>query len=623
MGKLAEAYVDITARMGGLDSGLARARGAVTGFVGFASSMFAKVGAVAGIAGAGGIAGALFAAAKKAADLAETQSKVNFVFGESSRVVNRMADDMAASFGAIKRETLDAAASFGLMAQAAGVSKAKSAELGAELVKLGLDAASFFNTSNEEAFQVLRSGLAGETEPLRRFGVLLSEAALKSEAVALGIAKTKRELTDQEKVMARISLIKKGLAPATGDLERTQDSTSNQLRKLQGELENAAADFGKDLQGALVEGIKLAKDLGEAMRKALGGASVGEAVGDTLKATATTGRVLTGETKANRAKILGLSALEALGAGGEKTHAALDREMDKVTGEGVNLEATTSKEVADVVAKARKSKKWREEQRAATGSDVASGATTTRTYTQFVGEIKARMDEKRKETEKKLLKVGPESPEFFKLLEERSKSRFSPDAVRKEMRSLHFTNRDEYKRLEEAGRAESKADIKAIDKKRKAGAEKATIKRVANLPKRIGREFKDVGKDLAGRFGKLLKGAVDKDKSVAKGNQQAILNDPLVKGLLGTGFAKLAVGAISGVQKTKQAIEEYQPIAPQMFHGAEYAQQGILSALSGDDTAKQQLDVLNKQLDVQTRTNELLAEKKFGNSNGGTGVFPR
>ena len=64
-----------------------------------------------------------------------------------------------------------------------------------------------------DAFDKIRSGLAGEAEPLRPLGIMLSEDAVKVEAVAMGLTRVKRELTEQEKILARMSLI----ARADGD----------------------------------------------------------------------------------------------------------------------------------------------------------------------------------------------------------------------------------------------------------------------------------------------------------------------------------------------------------------------------------------------------------------------
>ena len=265
MARLAEAYVDIGANLRPMQAGLGRTKSMLTSFA--AKAFTVSLGAATGGAG---IAGGLLAAAKKAADLGESISKVKVTFGSASKEMIDQADELAHKYGVVEQTTLDAASGFGLMGRAAGLSAEASGKLGQELVQLGLDMASFHNLSNEDAFEKLRSGLAGEAEPLRPLGILLSEDAVKAQALAMGLTKVKRELTDQEKIVARLALIRKQAGPAVGDLERTADSNANQLRKLQGELENAAVDFGGKLQGALQDGISLAHELGAAIKSATG-----------------------------------------------------------------------------------------------------------------------------------------------------------------------------------------------------------------------------------------------------------------------------------------------------------------------------------------------------------------
>ncbi len=288
--KLAELYVEVSANSKKLDVELAKSRSKLMAFGAFAKKQASsvslggltsagKIGGV-GVAGAAaGIGAGLYAAAIKAADLGESISKVKVTFGSASGAMLKQADDLASKFGVVKREVLDAASGFGLMGIAAGQTGAAAGKMGQDFVKLGLDLASYHNISNQEAFEKLRAGLAGEAEPLRPLGIMLSEDAVKAEALAIGLVKVKRQLTEQEKIIARTSLIKKQAGPAVGDLSRTSDSNANQLKNLKGQLENAITDFGAGLSDALTDGIKLAKELGAILKDAAG-PSFGKDVAD-------------------------------------------------------------------------------------------------------------------------------------------------------------------------------------------------------------------------------------------------------------------------------------------------------------------------------------------------------
>lgn len=193
-----------------------------------------------------------------AMDLGETVSKVNTVFGQAAGSVTGQADQMAEAFGLAKQPMLDAAAMFGLMGQGAGMAQGASAEFSNTMVKLAADAQSFYNVPLESALEKIRAGLSGESEPLRAFGVFLTEDAMKAEALSMGLIKAGESMTESQKIMARASLIQKGLATASGDLERTQDSASNQTRKLWGTLGNLSTEIGQTLlplYGLAVAGV--------------------------------------------------------------------------------------------------------------------------------------------------------------------------------------------------------------------------------------------------------------------------------------------------------------------------------------------------------------------------------
>src|SRR4029453_18742362 len=95
----------------------------------------------------------------------------------------------ATSMGTSQRAALEATGTFGNMLVPMGVARDRAAQMSKRMVTLGADMASFNNASPEETLDAIRAGLAGETEPLRRFGVFLSEARIQQEALNLGLIK--------------------------------------------------------------------------------------------------------------------------------------------------------------------------------------------------------------------------------------------------------------------------------------------------------------------------------------------------------------------------------------------------------------------------------------------------
>lgn len=210
----------------------------------------AAMGAVVGF-GAAGVAALGGSIIGAASDLNETLAKTGVVFGPQTKAVTGFAQDMADSFGLPKTAILDATSQFGLLGKAAGLSGGPLSGMSTGLAQLAADASSFYNVPLEQALGDFSSALSGESEPVKKYGVLMNETAVQAEAVALGIAKQGEALSEGQKVQARASLITKGLADAQGDLARTQDSVSNRMRELRGRVTNLAAGMGTALLPAV------------------------------------------------------------------------------------------------------------------------------------------------------------------------------------------------------------------------------------------------------------------------------------------------------------------------------------------------------------------------------------
>lgn len=238
----------------------------------------AAVGATAAIGGGVAIVRNL---ANAASDLQESQSKANVVFGDSVAVVNRFSETSATAFGISRQAALEAAGAYGNMFNTIGLAQDQSASMSVTMVQLAADMASFNNQDPSEMLLRLRSGLAGEAEPLRQFGVLLSEAAVKEEAYAAGIAKRGAELTEAEKVQARFNLIMSQTAVQQGDVARTSDGLANQQRQLAAQVDDLQAKIGEALlpyveetvqamnEWIETEGDQFAEDLASAIEAAV------------------------------------------------------------------------------------------------------------------------------------------------------------------------------------------------------------------------------------------------------------------------------------------------------------------------------------------------------------------
>jgi hypothetical protein len=193
-------------------------------------------------------------AIKAASDFQEATSKVNVVFGRASKSVKDFANTAARDLGQSKQAVLNAAGTFGTFGKAAGLAGDDLSTFTTDFVTLSTDLASFNNTSPEEAVMAIGAALRGESEPLRRYGVLLNDAVLKQEAMTLGIYDGKGALTAQQKVLAAQKAIYRQTNDAQGDFMRTSDGLANSQRTLKATFDDVKVSIGnaflKNAEGA-------------------------------------------------------------------------------------------------------------------------------------------------------------------------------------------------------------------------------------------------------------------------------------------------------------------------------------------------------------------------------------
>lgn len=204
----------------------------------------AKVAGVAGAAIGGILVAGSIKAIRAASDLNEEIDKSTVVFGKASKEVLKWSGGTASSLGLSQRMALQAAGAYGNMFKTIGLGDKPAADMSRRMVTLAADMASFSNEDPSEMLRNLQSGLAGQSEPLRKFGVLLSEGRVKTEAYKMGLAAVGTELTEQEKVQARYSLILKDSALQHGNFELTSKSLANQERILRAQIEDLSAKLG-------------------------------------------------------------------------------------------------------------------------------------------------------------------------------------------------------------------------------------------------------------------------------------------------------------------------------------------------------------------------------------------
>lgn len=293
---LEELQIKFTAEMGGLNSQLGDIKqqlGGVEQSTGKATSSLgkmAKVGvAFAGAAVAGALVGvgqSLIGVGKEALqmanDVSESESLFEVSMGDMADSTRAWSKELSSSLGINEYSARKSAGVLNTMFKSMGLGENEAADMSMNMVELANDMASFYNLSPDEAFQKLQAGITGEAEGLKRMGILVDEATVQSYALRKGIIKQGQTMTAQQKVAARYGAIIEQTGDAQGDLARTMDSPTNQLRRLNSEFDMAKIALGQALQPALIAVLPALTGFASGLTNVLKGGSGGDPLSGTI-----------------------------------------------------------------------------------------------------------------------------------------------------------------------------------------------------------------------------------------------------------------------------------------------------------------------------------------------------
>lgn len=195
------------------------------------------------------IVGLAAASVSAASDMNESVSKVGVVFGDSAQKVLDWSETTATALGVGKQAALEAAGTFGNLFSALGIGAPVAADMSIKLVQLASDLASFNNADPSDVLLALQSGLVGEVEPLRKFGVSLSAARVEAEALSTGILKPFANFEKIEAAQQRLAAANENVARTM----RENGKESIEFANAQKELADATDAFGKETKGNVPE----------------------------------------------------------------------------------------------------------------------------------------------------------------------------------------------------------------------------------------------------------------------------------------------------------------------------------------------------------------------------------
>lgn len=190
-------------------------------------------------------------------DLSEVQNVVDTVFPTMNKQIDNFARNAAAQFGLSETMAKNFTGTFGAMGKAFGFSEGQAYDMATALTGLAGDVASFYNMSQDEAYTKLKSVFTGETESLKSLGVVMTQSALDSFALANGFGKTTKSMSEAEKVALRFKFVQDQLSAAQGDFMRTSDGWANQVRLLSLQFDSLKAAIGSGLIAVLSPVVRM------------------------------------------------------------------------------------------------------------------------------------------------------------------------------------------------------------------------------------------------------------------------------------------------------------------------------------------------------------------------------
>jgi len=189
-----------------------------------------------------------------ASKLYEVQNVVDTTFNNSSTTIDEWSKKAISAYGLSELQAKQFTGTLGAAMKSSGVLDDQLVLMSTDLVGLAGDFASFYNLPHDEAFGKIKSGMMGQSKPLRDLGINMSVANLEAFALTQGITKQYKAMSESEKMILRYNYLMSVSKDAQGDFAKTlKDSLANQQRVLATKFNQKLADVMKKLIPVLIK----------------------------------------------------------------------------------------------------------------------------------------------------------------------------------------------------------------------------------------------------------------------------------------------------------------------------------------------------------------------------------
>lgn len=262
--------------------------------------------------------GAITALSYQAAKRAEAvDGAFQQTFRNMPKAASTAASAVSSEFNRLETDVKENFTQMSSVMTALGVEARQALSVTDQLQRRSLDLAAFRDVEDAEAFRAVMSGITGETEPLKRFGVVLNETAVKAELLRLGFKGNAQEASEAAKVTARANIILRQTAEVQGQVAREADNVTEKEKALRTEFTRTAEQFGKQFLPVATEVIGWATDALTAFNNLpTGTQAAGLGLLALVAASGPIAMVIKGLSDLIKAAIAARAAMMALGASG-------------------------------------------------------------------------------------------------------------------------------------------------------------------------------------------------------------------------------------------------------------------------------------------------------------------
>lgn len=191
------------------------------------------------------IVAAYTASAKYASDYEENLNKIDVAFGKNSESVKDWANNARSAFGMSKVQATEAVSGFGALGKGIGLTEKQAAEMSITLSGLSADLGSYFNASTADSAKALEGIFTGESEALKKFGVVMNDTNLEKFAADQGLVW--KEMDQSQKVTLRYNYVLAKTKDAQGDFSRTSSGTANSTKMFTAATQDLSTAIGENL----------------------------------------------------------------------------------------------------------------------------------------------------------------------------------------------------------------------------------------------------------------------------------------------------------------------------------------------------------------------------------------